>query len=640
MQRGGNRDELRRRAGRIQSDTLDDHRLLRDRRGNRNKLRRRAGRLQHIRDDHKLLRDRRGNRNLTIRRRAGRVQQVIRDDHQLLCYRRGNRSNAVLRRAGWVQQPSSIYTASFASGNVSGGTYRARLCPRDESTEISTGAHLTTAQMTEPSHFLAFGWDFATTWQMGIVVPTLTGGDLDNAGKLLYPVGCTVGTITYAYSATVAAGLIISQSVAAGSGTATTPTLQALTTQASPKTGDTVDVVVSLGNSVEVPNTLGLTQAAAEALLTASDFSATASTATSETVAAGLVFDQTPAGGTSATWQSAVAITVSTGPSLGVVPGVLGLSLANATTAITTAGFTADSDTDYSSNFAAGLVMAQTPAAGTSATLGDTVTVTVSLGLEQVTVPNVVGSTTAAATVAIEAVGLTAVQCSAYSSTVAAGIVISQDPAAGASTDDGGTVNITVSLGVEPVTVPDVIGDTQATATSTLVAAGLTATVGTAYSGTVTTGNVINQIPSAGSTAFTGDAVIIIVSLGVQPFSIVDIEGEIVSLINATGTVTAWRNRMNVGFSNTAKAAFVRVDNDRYHMTGKTRNVVCTIRVYGGSSKMTDLRGAVDAIVQALTMKTTTTIASTGDLTCQYLPPEPETGWPSASVRLNIRVKE
>jgi hypothetical protein len=54
--------------------------------------------------------------------------------------------------------------------------------------------------------YIAAGWDFATTWQMGIVVPDLTGGDLDNAGKLLYPVGCTVGTITYAYSATVASG--------------------------------------------------------------------------------------------------------------------------------------------------------------------------------------------------------------------------------------------------------------------------------------------------------------------------------------------------------------------------------------------------------------------------------------------------
>jgi hypothetical protein len=156
----------------------------------------------------------------------------------------------------------------------------------------------------------------------------------------------------------------------------------------------------------------------------------------------------------------------------------------------------------------------------------------------------------------------------------------------------------------------------------------------------VATGKVINQIPSAGSTVFTGDAVGLIVSLGVAPFSIVDIEGEVVALLNATGTVTAWRNRLNVGFTNTTKAAFVRVDTDRYHMTGKTRGVSCTIRVYGGSTKLEDLRTAVNKVVQTLTMKRTSTIANTGDVTCQYLPPEPETGWLSANVRLTIRVKE
>jgi hypothetical protein len=61
------------------------HRLLRDRCGNRNELRRRDGRIQHIRDDHRLLRDRRGNRGDVLRRRDGRLQHRIRDDHRKFC---------------------------------------------------------------------------------------------------------------------------------------------------------------------------------------------------------------------------------------------------------------------------------------------------------------------------------------------------------------------------------------------------------------------------------------------------------------------------------------------------------------------------------------------------------------------------
>ena len=41
---------------------------------------------------------------------------------------------------------------------------------------------------------------------------------------------------------------------------------------------------------------------------------------------------------------------------------------------------------------------------------------------------------------------------------VAAGSIISTDPAAGAQVAPGSTVDYVVSLGVEPVTVPDVRG--------------------------------------------------------------------------------------------------------------------------------------------------------------------------------------
>lgn len=67
-----------------------------------------------------------------------------------------------------------------------------------------------------------------------------------------------------------------------------------------------------------------------------------------------------------------------------------------------------------------------------------------------VTVPDVVGLTEAAAVAAIEAEGLVADASFQYSSTVAAGFVISQAPAGGSIVSAGSTVSFAVSLGVRP----------------------------------------------------------------------------------------------------------------------------------------------------------------------------------------------
>jgi hypothetical protein len=70
----------------------------------------------------------------------------------------------------------------------------------------------------------------------------------------------------------------------------------------------------------------------------------------------------------------------------------------------------------------------------------------------QVVVPDVVGETQAAGTATLEGDGFVVAVTTAYSSLVAAGLIISQVPTGGASAASGSTVTITVSLGVEPVT--------------------------------------------------------------------------------------------------------------------------------------------------------------------------------------------
>lgn len=67
------------------------------------------------------------------------------------------------------------------------------------------------------------------------------------------------------------------------------------------------------------------------------------------------------------------------------------------------------------------------------------------------------------------------------------------------------------------VTVPNVVGETQAQATTDITALGLTVSVSTAYSSTVAAGLVISQIPAGGSQVAPGSDVAVVVSLGDQP---------------------------------------------------------------------------------------------------------------------------
>jgi hypothetical protein len=118
------------------------------------------------------------------------------------------------------------------------------------------------------------------------------------------------------------------------------------------------------------------------------------------------------------------------------------------------------------------------------------------------------------------------------SSTVAAGNVISQNPAAGASAANGSAVAIVVSTGAASVSVPNVVGLTQAAATTAITNAGLTlGAVTLQASTTVAAGNVISQNPAGGTSAAQGSSVALTVSTGTLALH--------VSGTTATGTGTA-----------------------------------------------------------------------------------------------------
>jgi eukaryotic-like serine/threonine-protein kinase len=133
--------------------------------------------------------------------------------------------------------------------------------------------------------------------------------------------------------------------------------------------------------------------------------------------------------------------------------------------------------------------------------------------IANVTVPNVVGLTQEAAESTIEGVGLRLGDQSLSSvgaTTTNDGKVKSQTPAAGTTTNFNNEVDIVL---FEAPTVPDVLGDDEATAEAALVAEGLvkgTVTTSTDGATELNDGTVKSTTPSAGTKVNTGSAVALV----------------------------------------------------------------------------------------------------------------------------------
>jgi PASTA domain len=130
----------------------------------------------------------------------------------------------------------------------------------------------------------------------------------------------------------------------------------------------------------------------------------------------------------------------------------------------------------------------------------------------QVAVPNVTGRTQAQATSALQAAGLTGAPTTTTNCTAADnGNVVTQDPVGGTSVRKGTSVTIGVcSAAPAPVTVPDVIGESQAAATANLQAQGLNASSATTGScDPADFGNVVTEDPTAGTAVAEGSSVTI-----------------------------------------------------------------------------------------------------------------------------------
>jgi serine/threonine-protein kinase len=174
----------------------------------------------------------------------------------------------------------------------------------------------------------------------------------------------------------------------------------------------------------------------------------------SETVPAGAVVEQVPGPNDKVAKGSTVTIYVSTGKPKVSVPSVTGMTVELATSTLKNAGLDSN-PVEINSGKDAGTVTAQSPAGGTTVVKGTTVRINVSKGPQLVQVPNVVGQLYLNARGALQGAGFAVVR-SDVDSLEPKGQVIAQDPGAGASTEKGALITLSVSKGPAIKQVPDV----------------------------------------------------------------------------------------------------------------------------------------------------------------------------------------
>lgn len=228
--------------------------------------------------------------------------------------------------------------------------------------------------------------------------------------------------------------------------------------------------LAALPTFVTVPDVVGEAQATAEADIIAAELVVgSVTTDFSNTVPAGDVISQDPAGGDSVSPGTAVNIVVSIGPGF-IIPDVTNETQAQATTDITSvpgASFVIGTVSGaHSTSTMAGSVIAQTPVGGTEALAGTDVDLVVSLGPPDLLVPLIIGLDELDAQLALSNVTLVpGIITTLPSDTIPKGIIISQSPAAGSLAQPGSAVNYTVSSGKQ-IIIPAGTFDFEATVIS------------------------------------------------------------------------------------------------------------------------------------------------------------------------------
>jgi eukaryotic-like serine/threonine-protein kinase len=223
---------------------------------------------------------------------------------------------------------------------------------------------------------------------------------------------------------------------------------------------------------------------------------------------------------------AAAAAYLLTRPKEVIVPRVTGDGISEARSVLAGAQFQVDQVNQVSGR-PRGIVIGQQPGADTKADKGSTVTLEVSSGSGNVSVPSVQGLTVAAATEHLKKAHLKVNNVvPRASSQFPAGQVTGTNPGVAKAVPAGTAVTLFVSSGPQTISVPNVSGDTLAAATAQLTKAGFNVNQKNQTSTSVAVGNVISQSPSAGSNEPKGSTVTVTVATAPATVTVPDVTGD------------------------------------------------------------------------------------------------------------------
>ena len=191
-----------------------------------------------------------------------------------------------------------------------------------------------------------------------------------------------------------------------------------------------------------IPNVVGLTQIAAQALLT--DYTITIQRAHDSRIPKDRVASQFPLATTRAAKGSGVIITISDGPGDAIVPtDLVGLSLIDARSSLAAVGLVIASTQAVPSDRPQGTVLKVSPEPGSTISAGSGVVLQIASG--EVEVPSLIGIDAIQAKTLLVQAGFLVREVEAFDSSQPPGVVIRQAPDAGTTQTIGKSVTITVN---------------------------------------------------------------------------------------------------------------------------------------------------------------------------------------------------
>ncbi|MGH8911378.1 MAG: PASTA domain-containing protein, partial [Acidimicrobiia bacterium] len=276
--------------------------------------------------------------------------------------------------------------------------------------------------------------------------------------------------------------------------------------------GDDVPTVVLIPNVTNLPEEDAIQRLEDEDLVPSVQREA------SEEIELGRAIRTDPPAGTEVDTETRIDLFISAGPAEFEVPNLIGQDEATAIQMIIDAGFVEGNISARPDEAPAGQVIEQSPPANVQAGEGSPIDLVISEGPQTVDLENLEGLTERDAGARLSDVGLRYTVQDEHSEEVPRGVVIGTEPEAGTTMEVGQTVLLIVSLGPEPITIPNLFGLDPGDAEQQLSDLGLGISISNAtetVDDPALDGAVVGQFPAAGATALPGD--VITVTLGRTP---------------------------------------------------------------------------------------------------------------------------